>query len=80
MKGSIKYNQDGMNFSAYESKRIFKVTHSVKNAIMYYIVKNRQDRKVKNLRKILEEYIAKQNKQKELQRIRKREIDSLPLE
>ena len=47
--------------------------------MLYYLLKNRKDRKVKNLKKILEEYIAKKNKAKELMRVRKRELDALPL-
>ena len=44
------------------------------------MLKNRKDRKVKNLKKILEEFITKKNKQKELQRIKKRELEGLELE
>ena len=66
IRGSLQYNDGSRTYSMYESKRIFNVTFSAKNAIMYYIMRNRQDRKVKNLRKILEEYIQKQKKQKEL--------------
>lgn len=39
---------------------------ALKNSVIYYLLKNRKDRKVKNLRKILEEFIAKKNKQKEM--------------
>lgn len=46
--------------------KIFKILNAFKNSVLYYMLKNRKDRKVKNLKKILEEYIAKKNKQKEL--------------
>lgn len=39
-----------------------------KNSVIYNLLKNRKDRKVKNLRKILEEFIRKKNKQKEMQK------------
>ena len=53
---------------------------SLKNAVVYHLLKNRKDRKVKNLRKILEEFIQKKNKQKELLRKKKREMESLNLD
>ena len=53
---------------------------ALKNSVVYYLLKNRKDRKVKNLKKILEEFIAKKNKQKEMQRIKKRELESLDLD
>ena len=48
--------------STEDSKRIFYIMGALKNSVMYYLLKNRKDRKVKNLRKILEEFIAKKNK------------------
>ena len=57
-----------------------KAQFALKNSVVYYLLKNRKDRKVKNLKKILEEFIAKKNKQKELQRIKKREMEGLELE
>ena len=59
---------------------MFKAQFALKNSVVYYLLKNRKDRKVKNLKKILEEWIAKRNKQKELQRIKKRELEGLELE
>jgi len=56
------------------------ILFALKNSVVYYLLKNRKDRKVKNLKKILEEFIAKKNKQKEMQRIKKREIELLPLD
>ena len=53
---------------------------ALKNSVVYYLLKNRKDRKVKNLKKILEEFIQKKNKQKEMQRIKKRELESLDLD
>ena len=53
---------------------------SLKNAVIYNLLKNRKDRKVKNLRKILEEFIQKKNKQKEMQKKKKRELDALELD
>ena len=53
---------------------------SLKNAVIYNLLKNRKDRKVKNLRKILEEFIQKKNKQKELQKQKKRELDMMELD
>lgn len=57
-----------------------RILFALKNSVVYYLLKNRKDRKVKNLKKILEEFIAKKNKQKEMQRIKKREIELLPLD
>ena len=57
-----------------------KAQFALKNSVVYYLLKNRKDRKVKNLKKILEEFITKKNKQKELQRIKKRELEGLELE
>ena len=54
--------------------------NALKNSVVYYLLKNRKDRKVKNLKKILEEFIQKKNKQKELQRIKKRELELLDLD
>ena len=56
------------------------ILFALKNSVVYYLLKNRKDRKVKNLKKILEEFIAKKNKQKEMQQIKKREIELLPLD
>lgn len=56
------------------------ILFALKNSVVFYLLKNRKDRKVKNLKKILEEFIAKKNKQKEMQRIKKREIELLPLD
>lgn len=63
-----------------ESARIFNIMFALKNSVVYYLLKNRKDRKVKNLKKILEEFIQKKNKQKEMQRIKKRELESLDLD
>ena len=57
-----------------------KACFALKNSVVYYLLKNRKDRKVKNLKKILEEFIQKKNRQKELQRIKKRELEGLELE
>ena len=57
-----------------------KTQFALKNSVVYYLLKNRKDRKVKNLKKILEEFIQKKNRQKELQRIKKRELEGLELE
>lgn len=53
---------------------------ALKNSVLYYLLKNRKDRKVKNLKKILEEFITKKNKQKEMQRMKKRQLESLDLD
>ena len=65
---------------AEKSQRIFNALFAFKNAVIYYLHRNRRDRKVQNLRKILEEFITKKNKQKEMQRVKKRELEALPLE
>ena len=57
------------------SERMFKSMFALKNSVVYYLLKNRKDRKVKNLKKILEEFISRKNKQKELQRMKKRELE-----
>ena len=49
-----------------DSKRMHKAQFALKNSVVYYLLKNRKDRKVKNLKKILEEFIHKKNRQKEL--------------
>ena len=53
---------------------------ALKNSVIYLLLKNRKDRKVKNLRKILEEFIKKKSRQKELQKIKARELEDLPLD
>jgi hypothetical protein len=53
---------------------------ALKNAVMYNLIKLRKDRKVKNLKQILEEYIKKKNKLKESKRKRKKELMNLTLE
>ena len=53
---------------------------ALKNSVIYYLLKQRKNRKVKNLKKILEEFIQKKNKQKEMQRKKKRLLDSLDLD
>jgi len=35
---------------------------ALKNSVVYMLLKNRKDRKVKNLRKILEEFIQRKNR------------------
>lgn len=45
---------------------MFKSMFALKNSVVYYLLKNRKDRKVKNLKKIFEEFSKKKNKQKEL--------------
>ena len=57
------------------SDRMLEILFALKNSVVYYLLKNRKDRKVKNLKKILEEFISKKNKQKEMQRIKKRELE-----
>lgn len=44
------------------SERVFSSMFALKNSVVYYLLKNRKDRKVKNLKKILEEFIRKKNK------------------
>ena len=53
---------------------------ALKNAVIYNLMKNRRDRKVKNLKQILEEYIKRKNKLKEAKRQRKKEFNVLTLE
>lgn len=62
------------------SKRLINVMFHLKNAVVYYVQKNRKDRKVKNLRQILEEFIKKKKHQKEMKRQKKRELDAMTLE
>jgi len=44
------------------SEKVFSSMFALKNSVVYYLLKNRKDRKVKNLKKILEEFIRKKNK------------------
>lgn len=39
------------------SSRMHEVMFKLKNSVVFNLLKNRKDRKVKNLRKILEEFI-----------------------
>mmetsp|Transcript_22438 Transcript_22438/g.27635 ORF Transcript_22438/g.27635 Transcript_22438/m.27635 type:complete len:471 (+) Transcript_22438:1479-2891(+) len=48
------------------SQKVIKIMAALKNSVIYLLLKNRKDRKVKNLRKILEEFIQRKNKQKEM--------------
>lgn len=59
--------------------RVFKALNVFKNSVLFYTLKNRRDRKVKNLKKILEEYVAKRNRSKDFAKAKKRELDALPL-
>ena len=63
-----------------DSKRMHEIMFALKNAVIYNLLKNRRDRKIKNLKQILEEYIKKKNKLKEAKRRRKKELRELPLE
>lgn len=53
---------------------------ALKNCVVQFLLRNRKDRKVKNLKKVLEEFIQKKNKQKELQRKKKRQLELLDLD
>ena len=44
------------------SKKMIKIMLALKNSVVYMLLKNRKDRKVKNLRKILEEFIQRKNR------------------
>ena len=46
----------------------------LKNAVMYYLIKNREQRKVPKLKDIIEQAIAKQKKQNEEKRKRRENI------
>lgn len=41
---------------------MLKIMLALKNSVVYMLLKNRKDRKVKNLRKILEEFIQRKNR------------------
>ena len=69
---SIYYDALDRPLDPETSKRVLQIMFALKNSVVYYLLKNRKDRKVKNLKKILEEFIQKKNKQKEMQRIKKR--------
>ena len=62
------------------SERMFNTLNALKNSVVFYLHRNRGNKKVKNLKKILGEFITKKNKQKELQKIRKRELKEMPLD
>ena len=53
---------------------------ALKNCVVQFLLRNRKDRKVKNLKKVLEEFIQKKNKQKELQRKKKRQLELLDID
>ena len=75
ISGSLDYKDSNDNIHPVErSGKIFKAVHALKNSMIYYLLRNRKDKKVKNLRKILEEYIAKEKKKKEFQRQKEREL------
>ena len=63
-----------------DSRRAFKILSAFKNAIIETILKNRRDKKVKNLRKILNEFIEQAKKRKEFEKMQRREIELLPLD
>ena len=63
-----------------DSRHAFKIISSFKNSVIEVLLKNRRDRKVKNLRKILEEFINQAKKKKEFEKQQKRELDLLPLD
>ena len=67
IRGShIYYDSQDRALDPEESQRVFVIMFALKNSVVYYLLKNRKDRKVKNLKKILEEFIQKKNKQKEM--------------
>ena len=68
------------NLTLEDSTRAQKVMYIFKNSVIYYLLRNRKDRKNKNLRKILEEFVQRKNRQKEMQRQQKRLIENLPLD
>jgi len=59
---------------------MFKSTYAIKSCVIYYLLQNRRDRKVKKLKDILDQYIQKKNKMNEMARKRKRMLMTLPLE
>ena len=63
-----------------ESRKMHEVMFALKNAVMFNLIKIRKDKKVKNLKQILEEYIKKKNKLKEAKRVRKKQLAQLTLE
>lgn len=76
----IFYDDFDMPLDAKESKVIFSALDAFKSAVVTRILKNRRDRKVKNLRKILQEFIALAKKRKEQAKELKRRLEFLPLE
>ncbi len=57
-----------------------EILFALKNAVVFNLLKLRKDRKVKNLKDILEEYIKRKNKIKEAKRDRKKKLSTLTLE
>ena len=57
-----------------EALRVQRAVTKLKNAVMYYLIKNREQRKVPKLKDIIEQAIAKQKKQNEEKRKRKENI------
>ena len=52
----------------------------MKSCVVYLLLQNRRDRKVRKLKGILEEYIQKKNKMNEMARTRRRMLMNLPIE
>ena len=51
-----------------ESRKVFKIINSFKNSVVELLLKNRREKKVKNLRKILEDFIAQAKKKKDFEK------------
>jgi len=62
------------------SERMHKALFALKCSAVYTMLKNKRDTKLQNLKQILQEFIKKKNKQKEQQRVLKRELQALPLD
>jgi len=71
----VVYDLKGRRLDAQTSVRAKFCMYSLKQSIVYMLLRNRRDRKVKSLRKVFEEFVVKNNKKKELRRKKRRELE-----
>ena len=74
------YDQNDQAMEEKKARKMHEILFALKNAVVFNLLKLRKDRKVKNLKDILEEYIKRKNKIKEAKRDRKKKLSTLTLE
>ena len=71
---------NGIEHFGERKDKMIKALFALKNSSINLLLKNRRDTKLHNLKQILQEFISHKNKQKEMSREFKRELEAKPLE